>query len=164
MQFGVQPRMAGSKFFERTRPIVRAIIPPPRPKQPPLPAPEQECAPIECALPERQTMRNIVREVAATHGITVAEMLSPRRFTKLVLARQEAWWRCKKETTQSLPQIGAFFHRDHTTILSGIRHFERMLRDAEERQSTEKLIAGTAKESRPQAADLLNVRVVPSLR
>lgn len=83
--------------------------------------------------PTNKTMTTIVAEVASKHGFTFDEMTSARRQRDLVIARQEAMWRCKKETPYSLPRIGTFFGgRDHTTVLHAVRrHEERMAREAE---------------------------------
>jgi hypothetical protein len=90
-------------------------------------APYDDCA----GTPTRKapiTMREIVREVARKHGVSVNDIVSERRPRAVVLARHEAMWRCKQETTCSLPQIGrAIGGRDHTTVLHGVRmHQERM--------------------------------------
>lgn len=69
----------------------------------------------------------IIDQTCAKHRLTRAELLSARRSTPLVLARQEAMYRMSKETTMSLPAIGRRMGgRDHTTVLYGIRkHAER---------------------------------------
>lgn len=79
-------------------------------------------------LPPAPTWKAIAKEVADKHGVRVADILSPRRDAPTVRARHEAMWRCRNETTYSLPQIGKFLgNRDHTTVLHGIRkHQERM--------------------------------------
>lgn len=83
------------------------------------------------ATPGRKTMREIIAEVALKHHISVTEMLSYRRSRYIVFARHEAIWRCKKETTNSLPAIGrAFGGFDHTTILHAIRQHEKRMREA----------------------------------
>lgn len=92
-------------------------------------APYDECA----ALPGRAplTMRQIIRQVAEKHGIMATDIVSARRNRTLVLARHEAMWRCKAETTFSLPQIGrAFGNRDHTTVIHGIKMHEKRMGSA----------------------------------
>lgn len=76
--------------------------------------------------------RRIVQDVCAKHRLTLEEIISDRRSTPLVRARQEAMWRISKETTWSLPRIGKFFaNRDHTTVLHAIRrHAERLQQGA----------------------------------
>jgi hypothetical protein len=66
--------------------------------------------------------RDIIRDTAARHGMTVAEMISHRREKRLVRARWEAASRLAAETTLTLQQIGRKLgNRDHTTILYAIR-------------------------------------------
>lgn len=76
----------------------------------------------------RKSIRQIALEVVAKHGITLEELLSPRRATHIVRARQEAFWRCKQETSASFPQIGRHLgNKDHTTVLHGIKMYEKRL-------------------------------------
>jgi chromosomal replication initiator protein len=92
-------------------------------------APYDECA---VSPPRRRpiTMREIIREVAQKHGVLVADILSDRRHKPVVVARHEAMWRCKNETSFSLPQIGrAIGNRDHTTVMHGIKMHEQRMRD-----------------------------------
>jgi hypothetical protein len=76
--------------------------------------------------------KQIARQVAAKHKVSVKDLVSPRRDRPSVLARHEAFWRCKKETTMSLPLIGRRFGgRDHTTVLHGIKAHARRMLEAE---------------------------------
>jgi chromosomal replication initiator protein len=72
--------------------------------------------------PRPLCMRDIIEAVALEHGLTCAQMLSRRRDRNLVYARQHAMWRCHRETSASLPEIGrAFGGYDHTTVIHAIR-------------------------------------------
>lgn len=69
----------------------------------------------------KRTMREIVRDVAAEHELTVEDLCGPRRFRRLVIARHQAMREMRDETRPdgsprySYPQIGRFFGgRDHT--------------------------------------------------
>lgn len=77
----------------------------------------------------RPAWKIITEQMCRKHGITVAEILSPRRDKRLNLVRQEIWYRLTRETTMSLPQIGRRFNRDHTSILHGVRKHAQLLRD-----------------------------------
>lgn len=72
--------------------------------------------------------KDIVAEVSTKHGVTRAEIMSPQRCRRIVLARQEIFYRLSTETTMSLPAIGRRIgDKDHTTVLHGVRkHRERM--------------------------------------
>jgi len=73
-----------------------------------------------------RSIQSIIKDVAAKHKISYEEIINERREARLVRARQEAYWRCAKETTASLTLIGRVFgDRDHTTILKGMRRHER---------------------------------------
>lgn len=81
--------------------------------------------------------RAIAEQVAAKHGVSFKEMCSRTRRHPVVAARQEAFWRIRKEVyvlgkPMSLPEIGRRFGKhDHTTVLHGIRkHQERMAAEA----------------------------------
>lgn len=83
----------------------------------------------------RKTIRRICEEVAEKHGLTVVELRSARRSKYVVRARHEAFWRCRQETTASLPQIGRHLGgKDHTTVLHGIRMHEKRMREAADGQ------------------------------
>jgi chromosomal replication initiator protein len=74
----------------------------------------------------------IIGEVALKHNVTVLELKSPRREKRITLARHEACYRLKNETSLSLPQIGKLLGgRDHTTVLHGARRIERMIAEAQ---------------------------------
>lgn len=73
------------------------------------------------------TMREIAAEVAGAHGVPLKRLLSPSRFTPVVRARWEAMARIRAvqwpdgRPRYTLPQIGRFLGRDHTTVIHGIR-------------------------------------------
>ena len=77
-------------------------------------------------------MASIVADVAAAHGVPLAEMMSRSRCRQDVEARQEAMWRCREVRINSgrhrysLQQIGQFFKRNHATIIFACqRHLDR---------------------------------------
>lgn len=64
-----------------------------------------------------------IRKVVSSHfGISVQEIDRQSRDVRTVYARHVAFYLCKTHTLRSLPAIGRMFgHRDHTTILHGVR-------------------------------------------
>lgn len=72
--------------------------------------------------------KRIALEVCEKHHVSFTEITSRRRSKYVVIARHEAFWRCRNETPMSFPQIGARFGgRDHTTVLHGVwAHEQRM--------------------------------------
>jgi hypothetical protein len=76
----------------------------------------------------RAKAREILQEVADRSGFTIEELVSMRRTQPLCDARNEIYYRLKKETTWSYPRIGEFLgDRDHTTVMSGARKFAKRL-------------------------------------
>ena len=102
--------------------------------KPPAPTPPvKEPEPDPVWVPERvprfifvkaTSMAGVVAEVANKYGISRGELLGHSRRGHLIRPRFEAYYRCYRELGKSLPQIGAYFERDHTTILHGIRRME----------------------------------------
>lgn len=80
----------------------------------------------------RPSIRSIQRVVCRHYGVTLADLLSPRRHASIVLPRHVAIYLARKLTERSLPEIGRRFgRRDHTTALSAVRRINRMIgRDA----------------------------------
>ncbi len=79
----------------------------------------------------RFAMREIVEEVAARHNLNPRDLTGPMRFKSIVRARFEAMWLIYEERhpdgrrVYSLPQVGAYFNRDHTTVLYALRRYEQ---------------------------------------
>lgn len=63
----------------------------------------------------------IMEEEAKAAGCELSDLRSDRKTRDIVQVRQKAMYRCVVETVQSLPQIGRAFHKDHTTVIAGIR-------------------------------------------
>lgn len=70
-------------------------------------------------LTPRKTVMSVVRRVSNESGVSVADIIGPRRFGGMVRARQLVMHRAKQEGF-SLTQIGrALGGRDHTTVMHG---------------------------------------------
>lgn len=66
--------------------------------------------------------RQVMDEVAERRGLSVADLKGRSRHRPVVLARQEAMYLMRHHFAHySLPLIGSFFDRDHTTVLHGCR-------------------------------------------
>jgi hypothetical protein len=73
-------------------------------------------------LPPMPSARDIQNAVCAFYGVSLRDMLSPRRDAAIVRPRQVAVYLCKQLTMLSMPKIGKLFgNRDHTTILASNR-------------------------------------------
>ncbi len=82
---------------------------------------------------EVTTWKRIILETCNKHNISYNEIISNRRATNIVWARQEAMWRMKTETSMSYPAIGKRFGgKDHTTVLHSVRKHEERLAKADD--------------------------------
>jgi chromosomal replication initiation ATPase DnaA len=72
----------------------------------------------------RRRMFVMAAEIASVYGLTVEDFKSPCRKRGVVWPRQEFMLAAQREGF-SLPQIGRFLNRDHTTILWGIAQAKR---------------------------------------
>ena len=70
----------------------------------------------------------IVRTTAAAYGFSIDEVTSPSRKQPLVLCRQISMYLCRELTDLSLPRIGEYFARDHSTVLHSVEKVKRILR------------------------------------
>lgn len=71
-----------------------------------------------------KTMREILAEVCADYDLDRDDMLSPARWQPLARARQDFMARAT-EAGKTRSAIGRFLHRDHTTVLHGVRAHAR---------------------------------------
>ncbi len=79
------------------------------------------------------TVDDVLEVTAVYHGMTVDDLLGPRRTKKIALARQEAMYLARESTEASLPQIGAALGgRDHTTVMHGYNKIIELLETDEE--------------------------------
>ena len=73
----------------------------------------------------RETVRNIVRDVARSSGLSVADIYGPSRRAPLVKARHAAMYIAHKKGGHSLSKVGRIFgNRDHTTVMNAVRKVE----------------------------------------
>ncbi len=70
---------------------------------------------------------HIILAVAEETGVPVADILGPRRLRKMAWARAEAMRRVRALDSPSptLPQIGKWFGRDHSSVILAIRGCEQ---------------------------------------
>lgn len=131
-------RQRRQKFFAGKQAAFPAPLPPP-------PEPPQE-KPIEPVLVEpikfktpqgwtshtkvRFIQKTIVKKFNATERvqITVDDLICPRRFLVMTMARHMAIYFVWRFTAMSLPAIGRKFgNRDHTSVLHAKRKIERLM-------------------------------------
>jgi chromosomal replication initiation ATPase DnaA len=73
--------------------------------------------------PVAPTWKSILLDVSRRHEVPIEEILSKASRRRVVFARQEAMHLFRSELGMSLPEIGHYLDRDHTTVLYGIRQF-----------------------------------------
>lgn len=66
----------------------------------------------------------IAAAVATEFGLPLREMMSERRALRCARPRMVAMWIACETTGYSLPRIGRFFDRDHTTVMHARRAVE----------------------------------------
>ena len=73
------------------------------------------------------TVRDIQLTVARNFRCDPDEFISDCRYRDVAHPRQIAMLLSREMTKHSLPRIGRFFNRDHTTIIHGIRAAEKRI-------------------------------------
>ncbi len=71
----------------------------------------------------------ILRIVCSATGVSKRELLAHNRSRKIVNARHMAMWLLRRHTFLSLPAIGRILHRDHSSVLNGVRRVKAELRN-----------------------------------
>jgi chromosomal replication initiation ATPase DnaA len=70
------------------------------------------------------TPEQLTDATAFLFGVQRADMLSQNRTARVVQARQALAW-ALRQNDWSLESIGAYLHRDHTTIIHALKIIER---------------------------------------
>jgi chromosomal replication initiation ATPase DnaA len=70
----------------------------------------------------RTPVREIAASVADKYGLTVDDLRGTDRTRRVAWPRQEAMAEIRRHRQDmSLPDIGRFFNRDHTTVIHALR-------------------------------------------
>ena len=73
------------------------------------------------------SLRDIEAAVCARFGLTVEQLRGPGRVRGIARPRQIIMYLAREMTVLSYPRIGAYFHRDHTTVLWGERRIRQLM-------------------------------------
>ena len=76
------------------------------------------------AEPVSDTVRRIIETTAQQYGVTAEDIYGQSRKKEIKNARNAAMYVVRTVTELSLPQIGAYFKRDHSTVHSNISAIE----------------------------------------
>jgi chromosomal replication initiator protein len=80
--------------------------------------------------PPEVTISRIQQAVSERFGVTVDELVSPRRSQAVAYPRQVAMYLSRELTDSSLPKIGREFGgRDHTTVIHATSKITRLIRE-----------------------------------
>lgn len=74
-----------------------------------------------------KSMRDAAALVISRHKITMEELTGHSRKARLLPARDDFVWYCRRSLRKSFPQIGKFLNRHHTSILHYERRVERRM-------------------------------------
>ncbi len=77
--------------------------------------------------PVTETIEKIIEVTARKYDVTVEEILGTKRTKNIKTARNVAMYIAKQILNLSLPQIGKFMNRDHSTVHSNIQTIENQL-------------------------------------
>jgi hypothetical protein len=75
-------------------------------------------------------LADLVRETAHAHNVTVSDLMGTTRKHNVSRARN-ACFAGARAMGMSLPEIGAHFHRDHSTVMHGLAGHRRRTAAAE---------------------------------
>jgi chromosomal replication initiator protein len=95
------------------------------------------------------TITRIQEAVCTRFGLTVAELVSPRRSQAVAYPRQVAMYLCRELTDASLPKIGKEFGgRDHTTVMHANAKITRMISEDRSVYNLVQDLTATVKQTR----------------
>ena len=91
----------------------------------------------------RIRMQAIQKAVCVYYKLDMEDLLGANRVRGFSRPRMVAMYLCRKLTSNSLPQIGRAFNRDHTTVLSAVRNVTGLIDTDGETRRAVLLIAKT---------------------
>lgn len=100
----------------------------PKPKVSPKPKPERVIPKRHAKMTRRDRMVYLVELVAIKYGLTAHDIISSKSRRSLVMtAKCEAAYRIRRTMPYiSFPQLGKFFHTDHSTAIDRCAKFHLM--------------------------------------
>ncbi len=78
--------------------------------------------------PVTETVEKIIEVTARKYDVTVEDILGTKRTKNIKTARNVAMYIAKQILELSLPQIGRFMNRDHSTVHSNIQNIETLIK------------------------------------
>jgi hypothetical protein len=87
--------------------------------------------------PPKPTMAGIAAEVAQRYDISLEDLLGRSHAKRCTIPRQEAMWRMVQAKRWSLPEVGRYFDRDHTTVIHACRAHEKRMAEVKAKHEAE---------------------------
>ncbi len=115
----------------RTGPATAVTLPPETPENDQAPDERDGQLSVDeiVGLLEERGLLGIVDTVCQSRSLSRDEVCGRGRTRHLAIARQEVWWHIRQHSNgYSYFEIGRFFGRHHSTIVHGIRSYQRILR------------------------------------
>lgn len=117
------------------KPIQKAVIPPPPPKEDPIDFVQESKTRRERYKLEFLWMPDyhdlIIKNVVKKHSVSMMELTGRTRRHEVVNARHEIAYRLRMELGYSFPMIGKLLgDRDHTTAMASFRRYEKRLQES----------------------------------
>jgi len=82
---------------------------------------------IDSEQKQRRTCEDITKHVATYFGMPVSDLTGKSQARECVVARQLAMLLCRELLKIPYMKIADFFHRDHSTVLSGIKQIQKQM-------------------------------------
>lgn len=76
------------------------------------------------------TFERIVAQTAQSYGVTEADILGKSQRSEYALPRQITMYLVRKHLKLPYMKIGDRFYRDHSTVMSALRHIEKLIKDS----------------------------------
>lgn len=114
--------------YTQVRKRLNAYTPPPaiviKPMALPKPVEMDHYAPLDMF--SMCSWRFILAYVALKHGLKPRDILGYSRVKNIAAARHEAIYLVALHTQATLPKLGTFFNRDHSTICHSLSRFPKI--------------------------------------
>jgi hypothetical protein len=126
----VRKRLGGIRTATGVVPPARVFreIPPPPPVVEPKKPVKNETFMLDVKLP-RYRFIEMLRNIAAKHGVDPSEVLSSSRKQNLIHVKHEVQYHARYDLGMTFFQIGNLFKNDHSTVIYGIKKHKKKLEE-----------------------------------
>jgi Bacterial dnaA protein helix-turn-helix len=95
------------------------------------------------------TIAAIKAAVCEHFRVSELDMKSHRTGREVARPRQVAMWIARHATLHTIPEIGRYFGRDHTTVLHAIKTVSKLVEDGDETGMAAQMLLNTINNHRP---------------